>query len=344
MMPGEKQRVELPNSERRVTVEELLRFKRAERPGEEFWAGFERQLKQRQLAAAIRARRSWWESALAVLPRFAVAIPAGAAAAFVAGYFAWNDGARQEAGANEFAVYSLQSTVGVGAPGAGATAGEQGTEDGRQNVAGVAGMAGVAAEAGAPGRQSAELAAAQAISDERVQAAREVFAAGAGREFAVRGSQFAVRGSQFTVGAGAQGRRAAGARNISAPALLAAPVAGGDSQAIAGVTQAAPVTVAEAGLAESAGNDSREATGSTGATGAVEETIVMKSDAVAVNDPRLGRLFSGINTAAAPAAVANGNPRVALVRERTTSKLNNKVLTDSASRFGATGESVSIKF
>lgn len=49
----------------KITVETLLRLKRAERPNAEFWAGFERELRQKQLAALLE-RRPWWQN----LPRF----------------------------------------------------------------------------------------------------------------------------------------------------------------------------------------------------------------------------------------------------------------------------------
>ncbi|HYC69938.1 MAG TPA: hypothetical protein VEB66_01950 [Opitutaceae bacterium] len=63
----------------RVTVEDLLRLKRAERPSAEFWTGFERELRQKQLAALLE-KRPWWQE----LPRWAARhayLPMGAAAA-----------------------------------------------------------------------------------------------------------------------------------------------------------------------------------------------------------------------------------------------------------------------
>lgn len=63
----------------RVTVEDLLRLKRAERPSAEFWTGFERELRQKQLAALLD-KRPWWRE----LPRWAARhayLPMGAAAA-----------------------------------------------------------------------------------------------------------------------------------------------------------------------------------------------------------------------------------------------------------------------
>lgn len=63
-----------------VTVEDLLRLKRAERPPPEFWAGFEQELRQKQLAALVE-RRSWWHSGAAALERLRwMRLPVGATA------------------------------------------------------------------------------------------------------------------------------------------------------------------------------------------------------------------------------------------------------------------------
>ena len=51
---------------RPVTVEDLLRIKRAERPPAEFWSEWDRELRTKQLAA-ILDKRPWWRDAL---PRF----------------------------------------------------------------------------------------------------------------------------------------------------------------------------------------------------------------------------------------------------------------------------------
>ncbi len=56
---------------RPVTVEDLLRIKRAERPPAEFWSEWDRQLRTKQLAAAILDKRPWWRDAL---PRFGAAL------------------------------------------------------------------------------------------------------------------------------------------------------------------------------------------------------------------------------------------------------------------------------
>lgn len=66
----------------KVTIEQLLRLKRAERPSPEFWTRFEQDLRAKQLAAIIE-KRPWWISlrlpqAGRMLARFQV--PVGAAA------------------------------------------------------------------------------------------------------------------------------------------------------------------------------------------------------------------------------------------------------------------------
>ena len=63
-----------------VTLEDLLRLKRSERPAPEFWAEFERTLRQKQLAALVE-KKSWWHSVAAAYGRFGrVGLPLGAAA------------------------------------------------------------------------------------------------------------------------------------------------------------------------------------------------------------------------------------------------------------------------
>ena len=55
---------------RPVTIEDLLRLKRAERPTAEFWPEWDRQLRTKQLAA-ILDKRPWWRDAL---PRLGLAL------------------------------------------------------------------------------------------------------------------------------------------------------------------------------------------------------------------------------------------------------------------------------
>ncbi len=67
-----------PEQKANVSLEDLLRLKRAERPAPEFWANFERELRQKQLTALVQKRR-WWHEVPVVLSR-SFYVPAGAAA------------------------------------------------------------------------------------------------------------------------------------------------------------------------------------------------------------------------------------------------------------------------
>ena len=63
-----------------VTLEDLLRVKRAERPPPEFWAEFEREMRLKQLAAIVEPR-PWWAPFIRVGARIArYQVPVGAAA------------------------------------------------------------------------------------------------------------------------------------------------------------------------------------------------------------------------------------------------------------------------
>jgi hypothetical protein len=66
---------------RPVTLEDLLRLKRAERPPAEFWTQFDRELRAKQLAALVE-RRPWWRTLPQVYAGFSrFQLPLGATAA-----------------------------------------------------------------------------------------------------------------------------------------------------------------------------------------------------------------------------------------------------------------------
>jgi hypothetical protein len=67
-----------PEQKANVSLEDLLRLKRAERPDAAFWANFEHELRQKQLTALVQKRRWWHELPLVFSRR--VYVPAGAAA------------------------------------------------------------------------------------------------------------------------------------------------------------------------------------------------------------------------------------------------------------------------
>lgn len=70
---------------REITIEDLLRLKRAERPPAEFWSQFDRQLRAKQLAAIVE-KRPWWQrltlpATFSLVSRYRVPLGAGAALA-----------------------------------------------------------------------------------------------------------------------------------------------------------------------------------------------------------------------------------------------------------------------
>lgn len=71
------------SDKRPVTLEDLLKLKRAERPTAEFWGDFDRQLRAKQLRALVE-KRPWWhglQTALYSLGRYRLQIGAVAAVA-----------------------------------------------------------------------------------------------------------------------------------------------------------------------------------------------------------------------------------------------------------------------
>lgn len=66
--------------ESRVTVEDLLRLKRAERPSAEFWVQFESEFRAKQLKLALD-KKPWWLALPRGLSRAFLPVPLGAAAA-----------------------------------------------------------------------------------------------------------------------------------------------------------------------------------------------------------------------------------------------------------------------
>ena len=66
------------DSEKKITVEQLLRLKRSERPSAEFWVTFERELRARQLSALVE-RRPRWQGLFAPFARHQLGLGAAAA-------------------------------------------------------------------------------------------------------------------------------------------------------------------------------------------------------------------------------------------------------------------------
>lgn len=66
----------------KVTIEDLLRLKRTERPDAKFWANFEQELRQKQLTALVKKRRFWHEIPHLLSRRFYLPASAAAIVAF----------------------------------------------------------------------------------------------------------------------------------------------------------------------------------------------------------------------------------------------------------------------
>jgi hypothetical protein len=77
------------DTENKITVEALLRLKRAERPPAEFWSSFEAQIRTKQLSAIV-SRRPWWDRfsrVFALVGRHQLSFGTAAAVALVFGGF-----------------------------------------------------------------------------------------------------------------------------------------------------------------------------------------------------------------------------------------------------------------
>ena len=99
---------------RPVTLEDILRLKRAERPSAEFWSQFDRELRVKQLAALVE-KRPWWRTIslgriLGGVRRFHV--PLGATAVLAATLFSVRD--FQAPKSSTVAVSSPASTLQAG--------------------------------------------------------------------------------------------------------------------------------------------------------------------------------------------------------------------------------------
>lgn len=64
----------------KISLEDLLQLKRAERPSAEFWPRFEQELRTKQLAALVQPVRPWWQSLVGRRMLVRVYAPLGAAA------------------------------------------------------------------------------------------------------------------------------------------------------------------------------------------------------------------------------------------------------------------------
>jgi hypothetical protein len=97
--------------ERKITVEDLIRLKRAERPPVEYWSGFETQMRAKQLAAIV-VKRPWWDGPARILSAvWRHPMPIGAAAALALAFV----GVRYVGGAGHVSTQAVVREAG-GAP------------------------------------------------------------------------------------------------------------------------------------------------------------------------------------------------------------------------------------
>jgi hypothetical protein len=96
-----------------VTLEDLLRVKRAERPPVEFWQEFEREMRLKELAAIVEPR-PWWASFIKVGARISrYQLPIGAAAILALSVVTVREYRTSEYGPSDFPLPNSVPTAGV---------------------------------------------------------------------------------------------------------------------------------------------------------------------------------------------------------------------------------------
>ena len=93
------------DTEHKISVEDLVRLKRAERPPAEFWATFESEIRAKQLSAIV-SRRPWWDGfsrVFAVVNRHQLSFGAAAAVAMAFVGMRYMEGPREAARAPQAA-------------------------------------------------------------------------------------------------------------------------------------------------------------------------------------------------------------------------------------------------
>ena len=101
--------MERPRPQSKVSLEDLIRLKRAERPAPEFWAEFEEQLRRKQLAAIVD-KRPWWRR-LSTATFAKLSLPVGATAVIAFTLVSLRDRAQPAAEADVTATVSARSSV-----------------------------------------------------------------------------------------------------------------------------------------------------------------------------------------------------------------------------------------
>ncbi|OAM91108.1 hypothetical protein OH491_04750 [Termitidicoccus mucosus] len=301
------------SSQSKVTLEQLLRIKRAERPTQDFWEGFERDLRHKQLAAAIVEERPWWRSLTGGLAKIYVPVGAVAAVAFAMVMM------RSDRTA-------LPVAVGVGAGSQDATVVAVG--DGAHG-------GGIAPSSLHASNEPASLPAKEGVAVVSVRSAPDVGVPqprSDAQTFPARTDADASDGMLALSSTSAVAAAFVGARNeiFRRQSIAALQVQSGNGDSIV----ATPILALFEAVSPSVEAEADNAT---------SETDYLHRLASSAN-PRSSRLLAYADPVSESEMDADNNPRLARARERITSRLNDRALVDSSSRFGAADGKVSIKF
>jgi hypothetical protein len=310
------------SSQPKVTLEKLLRLKRAERPPQNFWEEFERELRHRQLAAAIVENRPWWRLFTGGLAK--IYVPAGAVAAVALAVVAMRS--------DRTAPPAAAGAAGPGPRDAAVFAMHDGTHG-----AGITSPA----SAQAPNEPAAPLAGESAA----VASVRATPAAGApqprpdAQPSPVRVDADANTGMAALSGMPAVAAAFAGARNRifwrqSFAALQMRPDPGNAD----GLAPASILTLFEPVTPPAETGADHAADGMDGNENNYLHRLASSSN------PRSSRLLAYAEPVSEKDTGTDNNPRLARARERITSRLSDRALVDSSSRFAASDGMVSIKF
>ncbi len=306
------------SSQSKVTLEDILRIKRAERPPQDFWEGFDRELRHKQLAAAIVEERPWWRIITGGLAKMYV--PAGALAAVTFALFvARSDRAPSprsaDAGMQDSSMIAVSERDARDNGAAASSSHRDGGANARAARQGLPAQLALAAddlaEADAPlvGQTAEQQSATRTVSD-----------AGAGM------LAMSVTSSTATVAAAFVGAKNEFSRRQSLAALQVQ--SGNEDGIVAKPIFASFGTETEPARAEAAGTEGND----------------YLHRLASSSNPRSSRLLAYAEPVSESDSDTNDNPRLVRSRERITSRLSDRSLVDSSSRFGAADGMVSIKF
>lgn len=306
-------------SNRKVSLEELLQLKRAERPSAEFWTSFEQQLKQRQLASAIQEKRDWWQA----IPRLALYVPVGATALIALSLVIWRNHGPLTPETAPAATLNSPFTK-ASSPALNADKEQITLTESKATAAQNAGTQPVPESY----RQHAQMAFAVAEAP---------LAAGKAAESETRSTIVVAQPHETPVGyasvASKRPLNGLGSNIVSTKRL--------STQALFTTNPIAESNLLTAKAMQETSDPLQSATSTYDASFQFTSTEPAASNLL--GDEHRERLLAYAETSNIEATTTD-NPRVTRFRERLTSRMNDKSLSDSISRFGATGGSLTIKF